>query len=350
MKGSRLLRSWRFRVVAAVAVAAFVSLVLWVRSGQPDAILAEGRGPDGELTRDQVERLLSSAVRDKANEEKRERYKVAWSLWPIGYAVSGLHGTAFPDRNTRLKIAHAGLPAAKQLLNVALDAQEAPAMREMAVDMLGAVDPHGTLEAFKQPILSGQAGALLAGHVLRYCLPGPDYWGADWSFVGAGMQEFTPELSSKVADAVYLRALDAAVECAPQPNDLGVLYWLNRYNGVDFGEWLEKNAPEVHAFRTREIERGCDPVRLIESMQWWHGHMVGESLVRQLYSSKSDQAAMQRLLEICRESDDVCEDMGWKDKLTQWYSANRSRLVYDPQVMHFVVGAKPETVSEKVGK
>jgi hypothetical protein len=340
MKAKRLLGSWRLWAIAAVVAAIFMFLALWARSGSPDRILTERRGANGELTRDQVERLLACVERDQANDDKRTRwYGHARGPRVVRDAFDRVVEAAFPNRNTDAKFAHAGRAASGALLAVVLDPSETLTRRETAAYTAATIDPYKMLQAIQQPIASERVPGPFALKIAFYCLP----HGTNRPVSAYSSQNHVSDSAWKNVDTICLEWLDVKVGSADlMPNDWTILWWLNRYRGMDLDDWLAKQAPEVLAFRRKEIDRGCDPIRLV----FWVGNGE-EYLVRSLYPNETDQSAMERLCRIfCSQS--TPREGDWNATLRQWYKANRSRLVYDTKKMHFVVGPAPVRAEVKV--
>jgi len=348
MKAPRLLRSRRFWssvCLVAVVAAVWVALCLWSRAGDPDRILAEPRGADGRLTKGQVRRLLECDIRDVDGNTRRYNYFQTLTEKPsyhgeFDWAINMLCA----NRRTDAKVAHEGLGVSKQLIEIALDTQESSMMRSAACMNLRSVDPHGALEAFKEYCKSARP-TTLDYHLFRGGLPGAQRINgkapARYSY-----QAFVADIATKTVDDIYIERLDEAIaDEILESNNVTMVRWLNRYHGVDFDEWLRANAPEVFAFRKRELERGYDPVRNAWLMRDMRAGRVSnvvtdEGLVHSLYKDEGDRAAVRRLLQICADETPRRGEENWCETLRQWYKANRSHLVYDPQVMHFVVGAK----------
>jgi len=346
MKGKRLLTSWKFWAgVAGVVAALWLALFLWWRATDPDRILAESRGANGELSRGQVERLMTCMGRDSMNRHRRDRYARLWSAAGSGVAAR-VAAVMFTDRNAQAKIAHEGRAASPELLKMAADAQVSLNTKQWVLAALGMIDPYGGVQAMKPQIVGGQTASqanMLAVLTLQYCLPFAR------GFPGRRGAIYTPQmlicdLASKSVDTIVLERLDVALANPDLwPNDQMVLPWLNRYRGADFDEWLAKNAKDVFAFRNREMERGCDPVKfawIVSKMQDARSQYDKDPL-KQMYPNETDRKAFTDLWRICSDYKARSEDGDWRGTLTQWYSANRSRLVYDPKVMRFVVGPTP---------
>jgi hypothetical protein len=352
MKTRELPGSWKVwaGVALAVIAAIWVAGMLWSRAGDPDRILAEPRGADGRLTKDQVRRLLQCRIRDVDSNTRDYKYFSPLTTSPnyhggFDWAINMLCA----NRRTDAKVAHEGRVISGWLIEIALDSVEGNKMRCAACMTLLSVDPHGALEAFKEHCKSARPTAL-ERHWFSQGLP--------WARRVNGKtpapythQAFAADIAAKTVDDIYLERLDEAIsDDGLASNSAIVLNLLNRYHGEDFDGWLSANAPEVLAFRKRESERGYNAVS-----NAWLMRDVGpgkesvivadERLVRGLYKDEADRAAVRRLLQICADGTLRNGEENWRETLMQWYNANRSRLVYDPKVMYFVVGDAQTSVN-----
>jgi len=333
---------WWFLFAGVLLLAVLLAaLVLWAQRGNPDRILAEPRAPNGDLTRSQVERLLSCAMRDTVNVNRRRILERSW----VGrVAGEGIVKALCRDNNTYVKLVREGRAAARPLLDVVLDPRPRATTAYRASIFLAALDPYAAMQALSEPALAANAPPPVVDVLVRYCLP----WGPQRYAAGPNPSQWLKsELESKTLDEIYLERLDVVVSSPDlTAGDLVVLTLLDRYYGDDLDEWLAKSAPEVLAFRNRELERGYDPVMLARYLVKRDFGGFDEDLLRRLYPNASDRAAMERLPYLVNygwPTQQHPPEVGWRERLQAWYKANRAQLVYDPAKRRFVVG-KPAAV------
>jgi hypothetical protein len=328
-------------VVAGLSVLVLATVIaIALRGGDPDTILAEPRGPNGELTRSQVERLLASAVRDRTNSHKRYLMDQSWIGRAVGTRVSA---AIYPERRAIARIGRQGNSASRWLADIALDPREGAMITQEAVRCFMYLPSRGFLQAFSEQALNGTPTWTVA-QAATYCLPGA--FGSPGPISTSNpAQWFKEQFESKTVDELLLERLDAVVANVSDPRDRDVLFWLNRYYGVDFDDWLAAASPEQFAFRNKALEEGYDPAQSIflyftsgKNVNW----AFDEALVKKLYPKESDQAAMRGFFQCYTIGGplraDHPPDEGWHQKLTTWYTAHRSRLVYDAAKHRFVVG------------
>jgi len=345
-----------FVLVLVVGGTALFWLIFRGPGKDPDKILAWPRERNGELTEMQTASLLQLVA--------KEVEVAAWHLQrgaKPGAVPAMLEGTmewAFPTGDALPKMAHEGRKASGPALRLAFDPKMPLQLKLQAIYVLAITDPHGTLQAFSKTLVAGQVPPYLAHNVTVLCLPqiidittrfsNPSQWLAQ-------------ELDTKTIDAICLEQLDAAVRRKDLvASDTSVITWLNRYRGEDFDEWLAKNAPNVLAFRNKEIARGIDPVRLVwlvardaqppddidvtlyrQSLvkKGISGQIADEVLLKKLWPEASDQVAMRDLIRICGQYIPPLEEADWQTWLVRWFDANKDKLVYDPEKGRFVVDA-----------
>jgi hypothetical protein len=194
----------------------------------------------------------------------------------------------------------------------------------------------------------GTVGTSFGNLAVRKCLPRSEGMSDD------SMAWFVGELHTKTLDQICLERLDRAIASGSVfTQDPEIAFWLNRYHGEDFDEWLSSNAPGVETFRSKELGRGFDPVKLLDYLRqgvlftpqyeaFW-GQSFEERCIPILFVATADRKAMKDLASLFKDHT-LEKHLGKRgpSDLAKWFSANRSRLVYDPGKRRFVVGKPVE--------
>lgn len=343
---------------ALLLAAAAVVGILSVRGRSADAILAERRQPNGDLTRSQMERLLACVERDMTAMVGRQA-QLPPSLPPstrLLVMLASLRGYQYtPER-----LAREGTAAWRPLTTYILDPTAAANLRHLSVCVIRGQDPYATLAAVIPALKDGTLRTPFGDMIVDLCMPSGAY-GTPGKPPAAPLTctWLLSRLETRTLDQVYLERLDELM-ASPNfwPGDENVLRWLNRFYGDDFDEFLAKGAPEVLAFRNKELARGYDPVAFLSDpyLVARQPDYFDDKGLAKIYSDPSDRSAMERLGQLVEthrlQSSRMHPTDECRKKLVDWYKANRSRLVYDAAKLRFVVG-KPEVPSltvESTGK
>jgi hypothetical protein len=332
-----------------VAIVLFViaSAVFFLRPHHNDSrkILAEPRGADGELTQDQISKLMGLMISDAEASSKRNKLENAMANHgKVGAVILGW----FPDRSqqTLAITIREGHAASRPLVAMVAD-PKATVFAPLMV-MVEAADPYGAMQALAQRAAAGGADKATTGQIITACLP--------WSHPDPAVMMdpvgwLKSEIESKTLDEIYLERLDVATsDPRLYPTNPFVLMWLNRFYGVDFDEWLAEKAPEVLAFRYKELARGYDPVALLVNPWIWL--RTDEATLKQIFPDEAERTCMKKLAAFVKGAVSPSQlpgqaGAGWQAKFMAWYTANRHNLVYDRVRRRFVV-KEPETAGSRM--
>jgi hypothetical protein len=257
--------------------------------------------------------------------------------------------------------------ALKPLLEIVRDDTLEPAVRLTALKLLFNFQDEQVLYACMEFVewvpwaASVFVGVLPVGFDSPYCDP------------TSGLQALKKDMEGISYEDFVLRLLDQRVHDSDlYGNDLGVLRWLNRYDGYDFDELLELDAPGAIDFRNAGLRKGYDPLTSYSSLfcrvalaqdevdGGYSGELIVESrrfLARLFKGTGSpDERGLEKLFP--RESDrEACRalfrvyfgrtfiygqpsESGWRERLTEWYKEARPHLTYDPEMGRFVVSER----------
>lgn len=307
-----------------------------------------------------VMRLLEDQLRDDKQRDRRGP-PLSWhgaSFIPFNETI---WRSLFPISLAKQRLIRRGQGVVPALLEILADSSLSEEMHFAAGLDLAFFDDPRILGAYYDACQAGRLTGVDLRECLRRHLPGleqsflpPDRRGETQTTTW--LKSLLPRDYSEVRLELldYIFREDDDRKRSIQEDDARMLRWLNRVRGEDFDELLRCEAPDVLAFRNRELARGYDPAIVMNTPWGDDNRAIFESALLRVFPNPVDRLACYRLVSIvARYSDDdftdsLDETMGpWKPEFKKWYWANRAKFKYDFTKHRFVI---PDVVCQPSSK
>jgi hypothetical protein len=286
--------------------------------------------------------LLNSADVDEEMRKKRDALSTAAPRMP----PEGVD-QRFPRTYAFEKIVSYGKVIAPDLAVLACDESLSESSRQYAWQALLILDDRQyfrpMVKGFNDGTVKGYSVAILTMNYI------PVDWTKEYSddeALKAWLQRFLKK-DEKDYEAARLELIDAIMLDTKgiKTHRMHIFRWLNRWNGVDFDEWLRVKAPDALEYRNRCRQKGYDPVFAFYSFSrnLFDG-VIDEGINKVV--NEDDRMACRKLMcaayDYSNKSGLYCDGKMSESETIAWYRQFRNILRFDSTLRQFVVPATTE--------
>ena len=248
----------------------------------------------------------------------------------------------YPYNGTTERLISEGASIVEPLTRITRDQSREPDIRNAAFIVLGYFEPQSYLMKLLNDVREGRTKPSDFYSQLAPILPvGDDFTSLPKESTSKWIEE---RLKTEGFDQMVLEMLDDVMrskESRPQPADQRVMLWLNRVYDQDIDELLAKRAPVALRFRNKALANGYDPLAFDAFRLLWSDSLL-ESVVNRVYTDPEDRDGCLELFSTIYGSKLLLGPVpkpppGWRDRLREWFIANRKTFHYDVHLRRFVV-------------
>ncbi len=288
---------------------------------------------------DRVARSIRKAMEDGA---RLERLHPAIGSHIGQFLPAKFWFACFPYNGTTEKLISEGASIVGPLKRVTVDQSREPDIRDSAFVVLGYFEPEALLKKQLNDANEHRIRPIDLFFRLAAILPvGDDFRGLPKETISKWVED---KLATVGFEQMVLQMLDDVMrskESRPQPADPRIMFWLNRVYDQDIDELLAKRAPAALKFRNKALANGYDPLAFDAFPLLFSDNLL-ETVVNRVYTLPEDRVGCLELISTIYGSNLLFGPVpkappGWRDRLHEWFTANRKALHYDIHARRFVV-------------